>query len=516
MFSRADLLDGLGNWHHPITTKSSRAQAFFDQGLRLAFAFNDVEAYRAFRQAAAEDPNCAMAYWGMALVCGPNINRGMSSQFRRLASEAMARASELAPSVSQPERDYISALKVRYLADSDLGQSICDLRYSERMHDLAARYPEDLDAATLYAESLMDLSPGDYWYEDGRPRPHTGEILSVLEGVLKRSPNHPGANHYYIHAVEASRHPEAGLPCAERIGSLMPGAGHMVHMAAHIYMRIGRYHDASEVNFKAMAIDHRYLEMTHAAGEYTSIYCPHNTRFLWASLSMEGRSREAIYAAREVTDSGLSNPDQIAAERQVPIVYVALVRFGRWQEVLTEAPPPSDLYYSTAVWHYARGMAFAELGSVDKAKSEAHLLDKERRDTPASKLVGVNGASSLLRLASDTLDATIAIKEGRSKDAIYLLSRAVDAQERLKYDEPPPWYYPVRETLGAAVLAQGQVRDAEAVYRASLETNPESGWSLHGLEKSLAAEARTGEARTVHQRFITAWKYADIDLDALN
>jgi tetratricopeptide (TPR) repeat protein len=384
------------------------------------------------------------------------------------------------------------------------------------MREVVKRYPDDLDAATLFAESMMNLRPWGLWTKDGQPERGTEEIVSTLESVLKRDPNHPGAIHYYIHAVEASNQPERAEPYADRLGKLVPGAGHLVHMPSHIYIRIGRYNDAAEVNAKAAALDAAYIEKYDIQGPYRMMYYPHNIHFFWASATLQGRSKDALQAARDF--SAKLPPEMV---RQMPMVeglyptyLFALVRFGKWQEILKQPAPPTDLKYSTGMWHYARGWAFAATKQLDKAAAEHAKLAEIAAATPSDVRIMMNSGAALLNLASNVLAGEIAARRGRYDEAVQLLETAVSQQDNLGYEEPPAWYYPVRQSLGAVLVKAGRAEEAEAVYREDLRRNPENGWSLYGLTQSLRAQKKQEDAVETDKRFQKAWAKADVKLTA--
>jgi len=514
----APLLKDLGDHHHKVTTASSQAQQFFDQGLRLVFGFNHAEAIRAFREAARLDPNCAMAYWGHALALGPNINAPMDREAEKQAYEVLQKAIQLKPKVSQVERDYIDALAVRYSVAEDADRVALDTAFADAMARLAQKYPDDLDAVTLYGEALMDLSPWNYWTKDGHAQPGTEKIVETLESVIARNDSHPGALHYYIHAVEASQTPGRAEAAADRLGKVMPGAGHLVHMPAHIYIRIGRYADASDANVRAIAADNEYITQCRSQGIYPLLYHPHNIHFLWAAASLEGRSEQALRAARKVASKveleHLEMPG--GGELQsflIPPLY-ALTRFGKWDDILREPAPPANLAFPTGVWHYARGMAFAGQGKFDDAKSEhAQLVAKSEDESVQELLVaGANTAARILAVAAAALEGEIAARSGDTDQAIDHLELAVRLQDGLAYYEPPAWHYPVRQSLGAVLLEAGRASEAETVYWEDLRRTPENGWSLFGLMQSLRAQDRNDEADAIGKRFEKAWSRADVKL----
>lgn len=507
------LFEDIGSLHHPVTTSSELAQRYFDQGLRLVYAFNHDEARRAFEEAARLDPGLAMARWGIALTLGPNINQPADPARERAAFEAVEQALALAASASERERAYIEALAERHAATPDQDRMALDRTYASAMRELARRFPDDLDAGALFAEALMDLRPWDLWTLDGRPQPETDEIVSTLEGVLRRDPEHVGANHYYIHAVEASRSPERALPSAERLGGLAPGAGHLVHMPSHIFMRVGRYADASDANERAALVDRRYIREQRPEGIYPMMYFPHNLHFLSIAASMEGRSAVAERAAREL-DAAVPDRDvrhMPMLEMFRPTLLFALVRFGRWEDVLAEPAPPSEQRYTTGIWRYARGRALASTGRLDDAAREATALRASSSES-AGITIGRNRAQDLLEIASLVLESQIASERGETGAAVRMLQAAVRVEDALRYFEPADWPEPVRHTLGAALLKAGRPRDAEAAYREDLARNPDNGWSLCGLEQSLRAQGREEEAAAAHERFERAWARADVQL----
>ncbi len=513
----APLLEGMGNHHHAITTDSELTQRYFDQGLTLVYAFNHPAAIRSFEEAARHDPQCAMCWWGVALALGPNINAPMADEAAPQAYAALQKALELSEHASEREQAYIRALSARYAPEPVADRSALDRAYADAMRELAARYPDDLDAATLFAEAVMDTMPWDYWTEDGEPRPGTEELIVTLERVMQRHPDHPGANHYYIHAVEASPHPERGLASAERLGGLVPGAGHLVHMPAHIYLRLGMYDEAVEANREAVAVDENYIEQTGVHDFYTMMYYPHNYHFLWYAATMAGRSAEAMAAAKRLTD--VMPAEMVRHEPAMEVFYptplFALARFEKWEEILAAPKPPDDFPYSTAIWHYARGLALAARAKPAEAAAEAERLEQIAGSDEIRELeIPAFYAASQLEIAQKVLQGEIAWAEGRSEERIRLLREAVALQDQLPYMEPPYWYYPVRQSLGAALLQASRPAEAEGVYREDLTHNPQNGWSLFGLMQSLRAQGRNEEAQKVEHDFRKAWRSADLDLTA--
>jgi len=514
----APRLQNLGDHKFPVTTASARAQLFINQGMMLAYGFNHAEAARSFREAARLDPECAMAYWGMAFVLGPNINMPMRPEAEAEAYELIQKAISLKSNASERERAYIDALAKRYSAEEKPNRAALDHAYVDAMRKLHQSYPDDLDAAALYAESVMDLRPWNYWTRDMQPYPETVEVLRVLEWVLERNPNHPGAIHLYIHAVEVAR-PELAEAGAERLAQLAPGAGHLVHMPSHIYRRVGRYNDASKSNEDAIAADEDYITQCRAQGVYPLAYYPHNIHFLWDSASMEGRSQVAIAAARKASSS---IPE--GAWRDIPLLHQFLVaplfsytRFGKWDLILSEPSPPEDSLFWTGVWHYARGLAFTATGKVDQASKELGSLRGIAED---KSLEGYrvtfsrNGAKAILEIATAVLEGEIAANRGDYEKAVTQLHRGVLLEDNLIYNEPPDWHVPVRQSLGAVLLEAGRPAEAEAVYWQDLQVNRENGWSLFGLMQSLRAQGKEEQAVLVEKRFHKAWSQADVTLFA--
>jgi tetratricopeptide (TPR) repeat protein len=513
----AVLMSGLGQHHHVISTKSSEAQRFFDQGLTLVFAFNHEEAARSFRQAAELDPQSPMPYWGLALALGPCINLDVDPAHEKAAYEAVQKAMSLAQHGAQSERAYIQALARRYSADPKVDLRKLDADYAEAMRELSKRYPDDLDAATLYAESLMDLRPWKLWSLDGHPAEDTDEIVAVLESVLRRDPNHIAANHYYIHAVEASTHPERALANARRLETLAPAAGHLVHMPAHTYFRVGDYQAAARSNAIAAKTDRVYLRDSGTMGSmYDMMYYAHNLQFLSAAHSMEGRFADAKQAADElVAHVGPMVHEMPAAEAYLPTPIFVLLRFHRWDEVLKRTTPDPRLVMTTAFWHFARGCAAAATGQIAVAEVARRSLEATRENTPGNAEFSwfSNKARKFLDLAANILDARIAAGRGDPERAIAHWKEAVRIEDGLNYGEPPEWFYPVRESLGGALLLNGQPGEAEAVFRGDLEQYPRNPRSLFGLFKSLEAQRKTSDAKRVRREFETAWKDADVTIE---
>lgn len=513
------LYTNLGDHRHPVTTSVPRAQLYFNQGIRLVFGFNHGEAIRAFREAQRLDPRCAMCFWGEALAYGPHVNAPMDSAGAVAAWAALERAVALASGASPVERAYIRALESRYAAQAPAKRAGLDSAYAAAMAQVVREYPDDLDAATLYAEALMDLRPWAYWRKDGTPYPQTDIIVAQLERVLARNPKHPGACHYYIHAVEAVA-PEKAVPCAERLATLMPGVGHMVHMPGHIYIRVGRYADAINANVHAVHTDESYIASERPSGIYPIGYYPHNYHFLSFAATMAGRGEEAIDAAKK-----LASKMQLEIVRQVPpfeqlLPYdrLVLARFGRWDELLALPLPPSDLRVSTGLAYYARGVALAAKGRVAEAVTALDTVKVIAAGTsPADQTAMTSGEGenkTVMEIAMHALMGEIAFRQGKHDEATAHFREAVRLEDTFNYVEPPQWFYPVRASLGAVLLKAGKPAEAETVYREDLRRFPENGWSLFGLEASLRAQGKTADADAVKGRFRQAWSTADITLTA--
>ncbi|MDX1950823.1 MAG: tetratricopeptide repeat protein [Verrucomicrobiota bacterium] len=506
---------GLGRHHHPITTKWKLAQRYFDQGMVLLYNFNHAEAIRSFEAAAKVDPECAMAYWGIALALGPNINAPMEESAVTKAWEAIQRAIALKEKASQPERDYIDALATRYTKEPVNDRSELDQAFARATEVVAKKYPEDMDAQVLYAEALMDTSPWNYWQEDLTAKPNAAAALQALEPVLRSKKAHMGADHLYIHLVEAGPTPEKGVPSAERIGSLAPRAGHLVHMASHIYVRVGRYHEASSVNEKAVKVDEGYIKQVNPTGLYPGGYYPHNLHFLWYATDLEGRSELSIQTARKLSNYTLDlRCGAVEGPRQRYLPLLANARFGKWNEVISSTPPARDYPFDLAMSHYARGVAFAALGKVQEAELELQqfVALKESETVKALDNPYFPG-SGILAVAEPMLRGKIAAARGESGKAVEQLREAVKQEKALPYMEPPFWYYSARLSLGAALLKAGEAAEAEKVFREDLKSLPANGWALYGLHESLKAQKKQSEALVVKKQFDRAWKHADVNLD---
>lgn len=507
------LYDDLGTHHHPITTTSTEAQRYFDQGLRMVYAFNHEEAILAFEAAARLDPTAAMAYWGIALALGPNINTAMNQADERRAWEAAQKATSQSTHVSAAERAYIHAISKRYSQKSQAWGTL-DKAYAEAMRGVWRQFPDDPDAGVLFAEALMDLRPWDLWTAGGQPRPGTEEIVSTLESILAKFPDHPGACHYYIHTVEASPKPERALECAKRLPDLMPGAGHIVHMPAHIYMRLGRYHDVAEQNAHAAHVDEEYLAKRKLNGDYADAYYTHNLHFLWASLMMEGRQTEALTVARQLTKTITEQEAQKDTWKEfyLPAALWSMIRFGQWDVLLHELPPPKTLRVQQAMWRLGRGMALAASGRLPGAEGEYFVLAGLAKRIGHDRTAEEKTERALMKIAERLLAGEIAMHSKKLEEAITALSEAMKLEDALPYSEPPLWPIPIRHYLGALFLKAGQSNRAESVYRADLGKNPQNGWAYYGLLQSLRAQKKWREAARIEEQFKKAWVHADVTL----
>jgi pimeloyl-ACP methyl ester carboxylesterase len=509
----AVLATGLGDINHPVSTNNPEAQKFFNQGLAYLYGFNHEEAVKSFKQAAQLDPQVAMAYWGVALALGSNYNVQAEGPQLLEAYSNLQKAIALAPKASEHERGYIEALSKRYSADLQVDKQKLAVDYKNAMGALARAYPDDLDAATLYAESMMNLRPWKLWTHDGQPAEGTLEIVAVLEGVLRRNPNHSGANHYYIHAVEASTTAERALPSAARLGKIAPKAGHLVHMPSHIYIRTGDYAEAAQSNVDAIVADREYIQKTGAQGLYTMMYYNHNIHFLAAANAVKGRYADSIKAARELETNvspHLKAMPMLEMFRPYPIV--SQIRFGRWDDVLKEPKPDASLQITTGFWHFARGSAYAASKQTSQAEAELAALRAVIASIPKDAALGNSGASSVMKVAEHALEGKVAYARGDKQAAFAALDKAVMAEDATGYNEPADWDLPVREVLGGLLLASGDNVTAEKVFRAEIEKHPRNGRALFGLAESLRLQGKDIAARMVQAEFEKAWENADTKL----
>src|SRR5688500_13797092 len=504
------LYKDLGTHTKVVSTKVPLAQQYFNQGLRLVYGFNHAEAIRSFTRATELDPSCAMCWWGIAYAYGPHVNAGMDSASGVLAFQAVQKAVSLSKVAPAWQRAYIEALSKRYAPVPPANRASLDSAYATAMRAVARNHPNDLDAVTLAAEAMMDLRPWNYWTPEGKPYPGSDEIVRQLESVIARNQNHPGACHYYIHAVEAVR-PELAVPCAERLARLMPGEGHMVHMPAHIYVRVGRYNDAAQSNVHAIHTDETFIEGQKQTTVYTLAYYPHNIHFLAFVSTLAGRSAQAIEAAKRLKSKINMDVAQGVGmlQEMVPYYALTLTTFGRWDEVLAEPLPPATMRFPTAMAYYARGVALAAKGDFANARIALDSVVAIDRATAAD-----NEFKAPISMAVHALMGEIATRSGDAAVGITHFREAVESEDAGLYFEPPKWYYPVRQSLGAALLKAGRHAEAEVVYREDLKRFPENGWSLYGLAAALKAQGKSAEAAAAEKRFQKAWEGADVKLMA--
>ncbi len=504
------LVTGLGDLHHPVSTKNQQAQQFFDQGLRFIYAFNHDEAARSFQHAAELDPKLAMAYWGVAEAVGPNYNDPADPDRYKHAHDAVQQAVDLAGSASASEQAYIQALAKRFPADpkSDLKKAAEE--YRDAMRQVVKEFPDDLDAATLFAEAGMNLHPWGLWHVDGTPEAGTDEIVSTLESVMKRDPNHLGAIHYYIHAVEASPTPERALAGANKLAELAPNAGHIVHMPAHVYIRIGDYEAAVKTNEQAAAVDRAYIKATGVQGIYPMMYYSHNLHFIAMCAAMNGNYAESMKNAELLVENvGPHVKEMPPLEGFMTIPVAVQIRFHRWDEILKMPQPDAAMKTATVFWHFGRGLALAGTGKISEAEAEYKIVSDAEAATPPDVIFQMpinNKAKDIMKISKDVLGAKIALAKKDNSGAIAMLRDAVTIQDTLKYGEPPDWFFPVRESLGAALLINGDAAGAEKVFRDDLERNLRNPRSLWGLHQSLIEQKRDYDAGFIQKEFEASWK----------
>ena len=517
---KATLMTGLGDLHHPVSTSNPEAQKFFDQGMRLIYAFNHEEAAGSFERAAELDPKLAMAYWGVAEAVGPNYNDPADPDRYKKAHEAIAKADALAANASPSEKAYVAAMALRFPADPAADHRLAAERYRNAMGDLVKQFPDDLDAATLFAEAGMDLHPWGLWHPDGTPEAGTEDIIASLESVIKRDPNHMGAIHYYIHAVEASPNPERALAAANRLAALAPAAGHLVHMPGHVYIRTGDFEAAVKTNELAASADRAYLQSKGAGGLYGAMYYSHNLHFIAACSSMDGNYAEARKAGEMLAAHvGPLVKDIPPLEGFMTVPIAVEVRFQKWDQILAMPQPAPSLQTTTVFWRFARGMALAAKGQVAEAEAEHSIVSEAADKTPPDQVFAMpvnNKAKDVLTIATNVLGAKIALAKHDSASAISMLRRAIAVQDALKYDEPPDWFYPVRESLGAVLLLNGNAAEAEKVFREDLDRNPRNPRSLFGLAEALRAQNRAYDAQFVDKQFQSSWKSTEIKLKVVD
>lgn len=515
----APILQNLGNHHRPVTTASATAQRFFDQGLILVYAFNHAEALRSFKEVVRIDPNCAMGYWGQALALSPNINDpSIGADREQQGYKAIQEALKRKGKTNETELGLIEALAKRFSADPKSDRNVLNKSYAEAMEKLYAQFDRDPDVATLYADAVLNTMPWDYWAKDGTPRAGMAPAIAALEKAIRDYPDHPGAHHIYIHAVEASENPDRAVPSADKLRNLVPGAGHLVHMPSHIYIRVGRYADASAANVKAIAADEGYITQCRAQGIYPAAYYPHNIHFLFTTLSMEGRSKDALEAAQRV--SGLHGHEEMQEPgfgfphllKTMPLF--GLVRFARWDEIMNRAAPDAGQPFGLVIYRFARGLALAHRNNISAASAELASLQTAAKnpDLPRLKIFDQNDLATLASIAENLLAAEIASKRNNPDMAVVFARKAVNTEDNLRYSEPPDWPIPARHFLGAILLRNGRAKEAEAVYREDLKRHRNNGWSLCGLMDSLKAQGRNQEATEVERQFLKAWAQADIPI----
>jgi tetratricopeptide (TPR) repeat protein len=514
-------LKNLGSLHHKITTKAADAQKFFDQGLTLVYGFNHSEAIRSFREAARLDPQCAMAYWGQALALAPNINDpAIGPDREQQGQEASLLALKYKDGASEPEQALIDAIAARFSKDEKRDRQALNKAYAEAMAKVYSKYPDDPDVAALYADAVMNTMPWDYWTKSGAPKPGIAEARRALEAGMKQHSNHPGVNHVYIHLMEATDEVDLAIPSADRLPGLVPSAGHLVHMPAHIYIRVGRYADAAAVNVKAISADEDYITQCRAQGIYPAVYYPHNIHFLNAVLAMDGRSREALETARKVAGhhdhATMHEPGFGFAHLLKTIPLLTMVRFGRWDDILKEPEPPANQTFGRAMRHFARGYALSAQGKPAEARAELESLRKAAADKAFAelKIFDLNSLATIASIAESMLDGEISRRSGNNDRAIAAYRKAVETDDSLLYSEPPDWMLPPRQFLGESQIAAGRYKNAEKTYREDLKRHRDNGWSLTGLEQALRKQGRAEEAGEAHARFDRTWTRADVKLTA--
>ena len=506
----ATLMNGLGTLHHPVSTKNPQAQQFFDQGLRLIYAFNHDEAARSFQRAADLDPKLAIAYWGVAEAVGPNYNDPASDDRFLAAHNAIQKAVDLSADASPSEKAYIQAMAVRFPADPKADRRKAAEAYRDAMRDVVKNFPDDLDAATLFAESGMNLHPWGLWHVDGTPEEGTEEIVATLESVLKRDPDHMGAVHYYIHAVEASPSPQRALAGANKLAAMAPAAGHLVHMPAHVYIRTGDYEAAVKTNQQAAEVDRAYIKASGVQGIYPMMYYSHNLHFIAMCAAMNGDYQEAKKNADMLAEHVAPGVKQMPPLEGFMTIPLAVdVRFHKWDSILATKQPDPEMKITTVFWHFARGMALAGKGKPVEAEAEYKIVGDAEKATPEDMVFAMpvnNKAKDIMKIAENVLGAKVAMAKKDTDGAIAMLQEAVALQDTLKYGEPPDWFFPVRESLGAALLMKGDNAAAEKTFRDDLERNPRNPRSLFGLQQTLEKQGRSYDAGFIEEQFNTSWK----------
>lgn len=515
---KAPLLPGLEGIDFRITTKSAEAQKYFNQGLMLAYGFNHAEAARSFFEVTRLDSACAMGWWGFAYVLGPNYNAGMEPDNFQRAYDAIQKAKMLSANCSQKEKDLIQAMSLRYNNDSDTPRAALDAAYMESMRQLYKKYPTDVDIASIFAESIMNLHPWQLWKNDGTMQPWTPEIITVLDKALQTNPKHAGANHFYIHAQEMSQHAEKALTSAKRLETLVPGAGHLVHMPSHIYIRIGRYHEGVIVNQQASLVDSLYVEACHAQGAYPLGYYPHNYHFIAACGTLSGESKSAMIGARQTADHAhkklMLDPAWGTLQHYYTIPWYIQVKLGKWEDILHSKAPEKNLKYPSAIWHYAQAMAELSNNKTSEAKQHLAEIKSILKDTTLKNLTiwNINNMHDLCAIAAATVEGEIYAREKNYAQSIALLKQAVAKEDALNYNEPADWFFSIRHHLGAVLIEAGKYEEAIKVYEQDLKTYPHNGWALKGLMNVYAKTGDKKKYEAVKKEFNEAWKYADIEI----
>lgn len=513
----APLFENLGALRFNISTNQSKAQTFFNQGIKLTYAFNHAEAHRSFMEASRLDNNAAMAFWGRAYALGPNINDPFPDDERKIkAFKAAQKAKKLSGDVSKKEQALIDALTHRYSDDISIDIAVLNINYMNAMEKVAAQYPNDAHVQTLYAAAVMNTMPWNYWDNNGNPAPNTLKAKAALETAMKINPEHPGAHHYYIHMVELPK-PDLAVSSAEALGNLMPAAGHLVHMPSHIFIRVGRYKDAIKANQDAILADEDYLSQCYSQGMYPLGYYPHNIHFLWSAASMIGESETAIDAAKKTAEkvpiSELNELHFLQDFASTPLL--AYTRFGKWNEILTIPYPGDDYKHLKLIWHYARGVAFLRKNNLKEALEELEALKVMKDDPELENIIAnyTNPSSTIAKVAFHVVAGEVASFNGKTDDAIKHLKEAIEYEDALIYSEPAPWHIPVRQTLGAVLMKAHKYAEAEIVYKEDLKMIRQNGWSLIGLYNSLTAQGKEQDAIKVKKQFKEVWKYADIEVN---
>ncbi len=516
---KAPMFKGLEGIDFKISTTSEETQAYFNQGMMLSYGFNHAEAARSFYEATRLDPTCAMAYWGYAYVLGPNYNGGMEEGNYQRAYDATVKARSLSKNCTPKEISLINALATRYEAQPPADRTHLDIAYATAMKKVYDQYPDDPDIGALYAEALMDLHPWDlYDKQTKKPKAWTPELVAVLEHLITTNPKHPGAHHFYIHALEASPTPEKALASANLLDTLVPGAGHLVHMSSHIYIKTGDYHLGTLSNLRAVEVDSVYTTACHAQGVYPLAYYPHNYHFLAATAALEGNSKLAWEAAgklqQHTATDVMGQPGWGTLQHYYIIPYYIAIKFAMWDTILSLPQPEKDLLYPQAIWHYAKGMAHLGTNDLPSAQKELDTLNVLAADTALRHITvwDINTTADLVQISVNVLSAEIAAKQNQFSAAVSLLKEAVKMEDDLNYNEPPDWFFSVRHHLGAVLLKAGKYNEAEKVYRKDLQIWKKNGWALIGLYNSLMLQKKDNEAQTVKSAFDQAWQYADVKI----